>query len=172
MHRRFRRQHRDHDLRLGHHPDVRNLERHQVQRLHQLDADYRNLGVERHRHQPDEDHLGDLRHLGHRHQPDEDHQVGSDLGDPCPAKVQMGCCLDVLLGEECPCPDLKRMGCCLGEECRQPVKEDLVLEQRQLALQPQVPRLALRRQALQPCLASVLLGHRLQQPLARQLPLP
>lgn len=143
-----------------------------MQRLHQLDAGYRNLGVERHRHLPDVDHLGDLRHLGHRHQPDEDHQVGSGLGDPCPAKVRMGYCLDVLPGEECPCPDLKRMGCCLGEECRQPVKEDLVLEQRRLALQLLAPQLALRQQALQPCLALVQPVLQVQQSLARQLPLP
>ena len=134
MHRRFRRQHRDHGRRQGHRPDEQNLEHHPVRHPHQLDVGYRNLGVERHRHRPDADHLGDLRRLGHRHLLGVVRQVGSDLGDPCPVKVQMGCCLGVLLGEECPCPGSKRMGCCPGEECRQLVKEDLGLVQHPLAL--------------------------------------
>jgi hypothetical protein len=174
MHRRFRRQHRDHGRHLGHRPDEQNLEHHPVRHPHQLDVGYRNLGVERRRHPPDADHLGDLRRLGHRLPLGVARQVGSDLGDPCPAKVRTGCCLGVLLGEECPCPGSKRMGCCPGEECRQLVKEGLGLAQRLLALQPQVRQLALRRQqALLRDQALVLLA---LQPLARRqrqlLPLP
>ena len=67
MHRRFRRQHRDHGRHLGHRPDEQNLEHHPVRHPHQLDVGCRNLGVERHRHRADADHLGDLRRLCHRH---------------------------------------------------------------------------------------------------------
>ena len=117
------------------------------------DEGHRILGEVRHLRQPDEDHLGDPRHQGHRHQPDADHQVGSDLVDPCPAKVRTGYCLGVLLGEECPCPDLKQMDCCLGGECLAPAPEGLELVQQQLEHRP---RLAFQsptlRLASRPCL--------------------
>jgi len=66
-------------------------------------------------------HQGDQPHLGH---PDLDGlaRLDADLGDPCPAKERMGCCLDGKLGVECPYPGPMQTGCCLDEEClRHPV---------------------------------------------------
>lgn len=99
--------HRDHRDLLEHHPD----EGHQIHRLHRhlrhqnRDAVLRrrNLGAELRRHQPDVDHQDDQ---DHRHQPGEDHQDDQrrpDLGDPYPAKEQMGCCQGEPSDEECPC---------------------------------------------------------------------
>jgi hypothetical protein len=127
------------------------LERHPDEGCRNLDA-MRHLD---HRHRLDEVHLGDRRHLDHRHQQDEVHLVGSDPDDPCPAKVRMDYCQDELPDEECPCPDSMQKDCCPGEECLQPVKEDLVSER----LPEHRPHLAFLqpaqlRPALQLCLAS------------------
>jgi hypothetical protein len=101
MHQRFHRQHRGHDLRLGHHPDERirpvlRLERHLerrhlgVRNLHQPDVVRLriHLDVER-RHRHPVRHLGDLDHLGDlRHR-----QLGEGrLGDPFPVKERKDCC--------------------------------------------------------------------------------
>jgi len=127
-HQRFHRQHRDRDHQ-GHrqerHPDEENRNHQHPERHRHPDEENRNLrllGDQRrrdhqddldHRHQPDDqrhqDHQDDS---GHRHQPDD-----LRLGDPCPAKEQMGCYPDEQQDEECPCPEPKRMDCYQGAEC-------------------------------------------------------
>lgn len=102
MHQRFHRQHRGHDLRLGHHQDERihpvlRLERHLerrhlgVRNLHQPDVVRLRIhpDVER-RHRHLVRHLGDLVHLGDlRHRQDE-----GRLGAPFPVMERKDCCQD------------------------------------------------------------------------------
>lgn len=128
------------------------LHHHRLLRRRNLGEDRRNLG-EGHRHhrgvglrldavRPHQ--LGVVRpHLG-----DQEHQDVDHLGDPFPAKEQMGYYPAVKLDEEFPYPELQQTGCCLDVEFRGPQKvkvpaqlDLLLLEQvlKELVKQPPLP---------------------------------
>ncbi len=98
------------------------LRRHRLLPRRNLDEGRRNLDVDR-RH-----HLGVGLHLDavHPHRQgvarlrlgDQEHLVVDHLGDPCPAKAQMGYYLGVKLDEGFPYPGRQQTGCCLGAEFR------------------------------------------------------
>ncbi len=86
----------------------------------------RHLGVELRLDAVHPHRLGVVRlHLG-----DQGHLVVDHLGDPCPAKAQMGYYPGVKLDEEFPYPERQQTDCYLGEEFRgqQKVKVPAQLE--------------------------------------------